>query len=239
MTYQNVSFKFKRQEWNTDQLVWNILEWYQIAETILTDEQFQDAIEWYDDAHNYAQTLHTVFEGHFTMKQIVAIISALSPANNWEQNKRDAATLLTAAYEGHENPPTTSTYPLQTDKAWSIALRHTHIETYNDGTQREYTPSELDKLGTIGRKDSHKSAMKTKAFYRCILNPTQDKLVCVDRHALSIGMDKLDATDNLSCSPKVYGHFSDAYIQASKSTNLTPAQLQAVTWVAYKQLTGR
>ena len=87
--------------------------------------------------------------------------------------------------------------------------------------------------------------LKTIAFYVSILTSGEDVYyVTIDRHALSIALGRI-ATDKersmLRTTPKgkrIYGAFSDAYREASKEVNLTPSELQAITWLTWRREKG-
>lgn len=76
------------------------------------------------------------------------------------------------------------------------------------------------------------SGLKTINFYRSIVTGGIDG-VTIDRHAycLAIG-ERLPNAPKLS--PKRYAEVAEAYTRAAARVGLTPAQIQAVTWVVWR-----
>lgn len=78
---------------------------------------------------------------------------------------------------------------------------------------------------------------KVRAFYACILAPSQCQSVCVDGHAFSIwkgkriGLDKTPPIGN-----PLYRRISTDYAKAAKQVGLCPHQLQAIVWVVWRRL---
>ena len=81
---------------------------------------------------------------------------------------------------------------------------------------------------------------KVRAFYLCIIGHDS---VCVDGHAYSIWLGHRVATSATpKISEKLYEKISQDYRVAAQQINLitgeeyTPAQVQAVTWVVWRNL---
>jgi hypothetical protein len=78
---------------------------------------------------------------------------------------------------------------------------------------------------------------KVRAFYACILAPSQCQSVCVDGHAFSIwkgkriGLDKTPPIGN-----PLYRRISTDYAKAAKQVGLCPHQLQAIVWGVWRRL---
>lgn len=72
---------------------------------------------------------------------------------------------------------------------------------------------------------------KISSFFMNILNPESGSHVTIDRHALRIAGHSKD-----TCTKKQYRDVSEAYRNASKELQLLPSQLQAITWVKWRQL---
>jgi hypothetical protein len=89
-------------------------------------------------------------------------------------------------------------------------------------------------LCEIGRLPSILNGQKIRCFYANILNPSEFGVVTIDRHALKVaGIDAKKPTK------KQYLAASEAYCEAAKVVGLLPHELQAVTWVCYRRLTGK
>jgi hypothetical protein len=82
---------------------------------------------------------------------------------------------------------------------------------------------------------------KVTSFYRCITGDQDD--VCVDGHALSVYLgERIPISKTPSISPLLYTTVQRAYRIAATCSDalcghvLTPAQVQAVTWVTYRRI---
>lgn len=169
--------------------------------------------EWYSQANMYACELAFKYNVH--VETAAGVIAALSPNNRWNRNLIDAEALIKAYVNGgNVDDVKVSTFNKNKAKAVSIL----------EGT------SPLDALG--GRK--------VRAFYLCIM---YEDAVCVDGHAYSIWLGQRVATTKTpSISAKLYEQIADDYRKATAQINtitgqhLTPAQVQAVTWVVWRNL---
>lgn len=75
---------------------------------------------------------------------------------------------------------------------------------------------------------------KTGQFYRCIVDPTDADAVCVDRHAHDIAVGETYGEADRGLGSKVrYNAVAAAYRDAAARLGVTPATVQAVTWVAH------
>jgi hypothetical protein len=80
-------------------------------------------------------------------------------------------------------------------------------------------------------------ASKTVAFAGVINDPTDPYSVVVDRHAVSValGRQSTDAEKESVSKRAVYDHYADAYRIAARRAGISPSQMQAVTWVVWRQ----
>jgi len=78
---------------------------------------------------------------------------------------------------------------------------------------------------------------KVRAFYALINNPADAESVCVDRHAFDVAVGrKTDDRARQALGRKgAYDRFARAYRRAAEVLGVTPAQVQAVTWVAWRE----
>lgn len=76
---------------------------------------------------------------------------------------------------------------------------------------------------------------KTGHFYRCILNPSDQTGVCVDRHAhdIAVGIPLGDWNRGLSAKGR-YNLLALCYWEAAQRLGELPSTVQAVTWVAWR-----
>lgn len=169
---------------------------------------------WYDDAHAFARAL-----GGNRFHRAAGVISALSPLNEWDNNKRKAAALYAANGVVHWNG-TANGYGLAASVRKAVRI-------YNG-------EDALDVFSAV-------TARKTRAFFMTIVNPAcQDTDPVIDRHAfdLAIGERTNDAARGVLSRKGEYERFADTYREAASLVGIGTAQLQAVTWVAWKQEHG-
>ena len=82
---------------------------------------------WYTEAQAYAQELAREFD--CSTARAAQVISALSPNNVWERNKRDAHAVMQAVHEGvPASEVKCCTYGANKLKAYAIAQGHKEIE---------------------------------------------------------------------------------------------------------------
>jgi hypothetical protein len=136
---------------------------------------------------------------------VCGVIAALSPGVKWSQNKRDAANVLMFP------DATVSTYAAQRDKALVIL----------DGGAEP-----LDVL----------QGPKERAFFLCILCEYTNA-VCIDRHAVRVALGWDASPQDAAVWLKrahVYELVSSAYKHVANLLALRPYQLQAITWLWYR-----
>lgn len=77
------------------------------------------------------------------------------------------------------------------------------------------------------------NGLKTMEFYKSIISAGEDG-ICIDRHAYCIAVgERVAKMPNLT--PKRYAAVALAYTRAARALDLTPAEVQAVTWVVWRQ----
>lgn len=176
-----------------------------------TPEQIAAGSDWYSEAHSFAQGLSERFG--VTLEVAAGVIAALSPMSSWGVNKDLAARFfeaggLDAGY-------------LSTGLAKARAI--------------------MDGMLPLDEAFSAPTSRKTRAFYHCILTAGSTDHVCIDRHAY----DVVTNTRNTDATrPKLAGKRYDeavvpyrraARILSREYGTITPAQVQAVTWVTWRQ----
>lgn len=141
-----------------------------------------------------------------------AMLAVLSPVLSWEKN---VAAAIVAAKPRGTRPAGTLT------GSWSKAR----------AARRKGA-----KLDAIVKGE------KVRAFWVCIATDGQDPFaVCVDRHAAAIAVGFfLDGKDaSRAVSGKNYTRIADAYRDAAARVGVTPATMQAVTWVVWRETPWR
>lgn len=137
------------------------------------------------------------------------IIAALSPMNGWANNKNKATQLYRQNGDG-------TGCGLSRNVAKAVRI-------YNGATP-------LDVLG----------GDKVRAFYATILDPFGDIDPVIDRHAFDIAVgERTDEKRRGILSRKgVYSEFAHVYREAALVAGIGSAQMQAITWVAWREALG-
>jgi len=180
-----------------------------------------EGFNWYDDVHKRALAISDNHE--VPLDVVCGVIAALSPNNRWERNLRDANKLIEIAKAGGNDED----------------LKAAKVSTFNrnkDKAIRIIREPEPDIMTIL-------SGRKVQAFFACILDPKRVDYVCVDGHAYSIWLgERLPTTQTPAISAKLYNQISQDYAQAAgiimdvTGEVYTPAQVQAITWVAWRNL---
>lgn len=76
---------------------------------------------------------------------------------------------------------------------------------------------------------------KTYAFFCNIIGENSLDTVTIDRHAYDIARFEVSTDNNRRIGVKVYREMAQAYLDAAASLGITGAQLQAITWVAWRR----
>lgn len=137
------------------------------------------------------------------------VISALSPRMNWARNQ----TLAIRTYaEGGISAG-----------ALGVSVRLADA-IYNGA----------DVMSTL-------KAPKTRAFATVIADPTDTQNVVIDRHAMSVahGRQTTDAESAALGRKGWYEAYATAYRKAAAEVGITASQMQAVTWVAWRETSIR
>lgn len=78
--------------------------------------------------------------------------------------------------------------------------------------------------------------LKTRAFASAIATAGDTDLVTVDSHAFSIAIGKKTPVKKAKIGVRVYREISAAYVDVADMTGYSPAIIQAITWVAWRNL---
>ncbi len=167
-------------------------------------QSLKDGLQWYKNANEFCQSIATKYS--IDLPKVCGILSALSPATNYEQNKKDTEGLI-RLLTGRIQAYTCTTYGPNVRKARSIF-------------STDKSPLDFFSL---------KTGPKTYNFYLNVLNPIGNE-VTIDRHAYRI------ATGNepKSMTIKQYNVLADHYRKASTKLGILPLELQAVLWIDYR-----
>jgi hypothetical protein len=176
-------------------------------------------IEWYARAERFA---HRLAESYgCTFDQAVGVIAALSPNNRWARNCQDAEAMC---------------------QAWACGTDPESVTVCTYGAMRAKAAAIL-RLSSPDR-DTNASILngrKISAFFLSITGVPD--AVCVDGHAYAIWLgQRVPTTKTPGLGKRLYGEIAHAYCLVAKRSaalcgeQLTPAQVQAVTWVTYRRM---
>jgi hypothetical protein len=171
-----------------------------------TPAQFEDGLVWYETAYTIADALSVAHD--VPVSRVAGIISAFSPRNSWGANINGASRFV--ASQGMTGGHTQD----NVNKALKIL----------DGANPEKTLNGL----------------KTVAFYECIMSRGLTLSVCIDRHAFDIATNTRNTEESRKITAPNFRACVTAYRKASVILSrelgypVSPAQVQAVTWVAWR-----
>jgi hypothetical protein len=175
---------------------------------------------WYQRAYDLGVRLIHAYDG-LTLGQAVGVIAALSPNNKWERNCQDAERLIKVWHHGGD-------------------LSAVKVCTYNTNKAKAISILELESVDTEAI-DKILNGRKITAFYRSIMGDTHS--VCVDGHTYAVWIgERVPTTKTPSLSPGLYDAIARSYILVAERSvelcgrKLTPAEVQAITWVTYRRL---
>lgn len=168
-----------------------------------------EGLAWYDSARQFCEQLAVRYA--CSLKVAAGIVATLSPGASWEKNQSDAE-LVCAAFEKN---------------TWVGSAYFPKVGTYGDANRV--------KCQKIWQTESEPTGQKVNAFYRCILGDYET--VCVDRHAVSaMLMEPQELKLKEAGYQRAQAHYVAAAFQVRQ--HITPAQLQAVVWVVWRERSG-
>ena len=143
----------------------------------------------------------------YTLEQVVAVLAATSPNNDYVGNLRTTVTILDAHRHGR-----------------------TYCNASSYGACRRRAFSYLDGVSFLGTVKGE----KIRAFYHNILNPIDPFNVTIDGHAVNIWRGMREPLKGLKAFK--YKQVAEDYRAVARSVGLLPSQLQAITWFAWKRI---
>lgn len=179
-----------------------------------TEAERHEGLSWYGRAQQVARRIAEINDD-ICYRTVAGVIAALSPNNRWERNVADAEALIKVFTCGGDcDALKVSTFGKNKAKAIAILKG-------------------ADPLDVLGGN-------KVRAFYQCIM---QEDAVCVDGHAYSVWLgQRVPTSKTPSISDKLYAKIAEDYRLATKEIiDITgdfylPYQIQAITWVAWRNL---
>ena len=191
--------------------------------TLATSQEVQLGCDWYRSALNIAGRIASKY--HIRVEVAAGVIAALSPNNRWERNIIDAEAMI---------------------KCWASGGTDEDILAVKVCT---YTKMQEKALAILRFDIYHKSSItgilngpKIIEFFNCITNPALND-VCIDGHAYSVWFgQRLTMKQVPNIGKKLRQQIKTDYVDATTFINeelnesFTPADIQAITWVAHKRI---
>ena len=191
--------------------------------TLATSQEVQLGCDWYRSALNIAGRIASKYD--IRVEVAAGVIAALSPNNRWERNIIDAEAMI---------------------KCWSAGGTDEDILAVKVCT---YTKMQEKALAILRFDIYHKSSItgilngpKIIEFFNCITNPALND-VCIDGHAYSVWFgQRLTMKQVPNIGKKLRQQIKTDYVDATTFINeelnesFTPADIQAITWVAHKRI---
>lgn len=198
----------------------NILKVYNLA----TDAEKAEGVEWYNDAQKICRRLSEKFVIPF--KTVCYVMAALSPNNKWHRNIVDCERVCRLFAENKLDVMVEAYRAGDKDALKGVAC------TYTRNTLKAFEILATNDVSHLG------NGLKTNNFAQNIYNPTADN-VTVDFHAISVAMNfrhTIDTVKSINFKGKNYERFAEAYRKAGEQVGLKGYEIQAVTWVAWRNL---
>ena len=176
---------------------------------LASKQQVIEGMHWYNDAHVLASTLAAKYG--ISVLQVAQVISVLSPQKKWDTNKKETIALLHWHFTG--DAPKFGLFAT----AFTIAECHNILRgNFLIPTRRTKTYSFADNIAYLEHSTE----------------------ITIDRHALRVCYDDTSAKiDKVGIND--YKYARQAYQQVADSLGIKAYQLQAITWVTYKQFVNR
>ena len=173
-----------------------------------TAAERHDGMTWYLAANSLAWELDPMRPYNGA-----GVIAALSPRLRWDKNVAYARMA----------------YAL---KGYAIAEVANYIPTLNNSRTKALRMVNGEHVSAVLGK-----GLKTRAFWHNILNPYDSNEVTVDKHAFNIAHGERSGYD-ISITDKAYREVADMYREAAMVAGIAPLQMQAITWVAWRNQNG-
>lgn len=172
-----------------------------------TDDDVTSGMYWYVSANALTWSLD-----HVSPVRAAGVIAALSPRLSWTKNMEYAG--IAYDLKGYGITPEILSY----------------IPTLNNSRTKA-----LKMVNGAHPRDVLGNGPKTNAFFDNIANPYTSRRVTVDKHAFDIAMNARTGYNNVITN-KMYAILENAYVEAAYVADLMPLQVQAITWVAWRNI---
>lgn len=185
----------------------NIMKTYLLRIEKENNHWYQEANEW---AVEVSEFLFKFSGRRISVQQVLGVVSALSPMQEWNKNKEIAIDLIMTGDCGYMERGK--------QKARDILRLGGHFRHFD---------TEIKSI---------LNGEKTKTFYENMVYPTRSSGVTVDRHAISIAIGHIADDKEQSISTGVYTFIENCYIMTAETLGLAPLHLQSITWQTWKRI---
>ena len=187
--------------------------------TLATSQEVQLGVDWYASALNIAGRIATKY--HTRIELVAGVIASLSPNNRWERNIIDAEAII---------------------KCWSAGGTRTDMLNVKVCTYTKMKQKAIDILTRDLPIVEVLNGKKIIEFFNCITNTALND-VCIDGHAYSVWFgQRLTMKQVPAIGKKLRSQIKTDYRDATSFINeelcesYSPADIQAITWVAHKRI---
>ena len=185
----------------------NIMKTYLLRIEKENNHWYQEANEW---AVEVSEFLLSFTGQNVSVQQVLGVVSALSPMQEWNKNKEIAIELIMTGDCGYMERGKQKARDILKLPSVVICI-DTEIKSILNGE-------------------------KTKTFYENMVYPTRSSGVTVDRHAISIAIGHIADDKEQSISKDVYTFIEKCYIMTAETLGLAPLHLQSITWQTWKRI---
>jgi hypothetical protein len=113
------------------------------------------------------------------------------------------------------------------------------IETFRTGVAYGHTTAMVSQAQRIVDGEFALDVLngpKVRAFCSAIADPDTSSIATIDRHAYNIAMGTNEGSPKIGA--RIFRTLSDAYVEASVIAGYSVAQIQAITWVTFRNRKG-
>lgn len=173
-----------------------------------TDEEISKGIRWYYDVHGICKELGIKY--NIQPYKVAEVISALSPRNRWEQNIKDAETVIQA----HQS---------------AIHPAHVRVCTFNS-----------NKLKAFSLLNGQRITIKSPKTYSFVNNigKLDDRKITIDIWHLRACEYKLMKIRQ-SPGVKAYNQIQEVTLDLAKQYGLKGFEFQGVVWLATQRILNK
>jgi len=192
----------------------NIMKTYLLRIEKENNHWYQEANEW---AVEVSEFLLSFTGQNVSVQQVLGVVSALSPMQEWNKNKEIAIELIMTGDTGY----------MERGKQKARDILKLAVAIGNVPLNEKYIDTEIKSI---------LNGEKTKTFYENMVYPTRSSGVTVDRHAISIAIGHIADDKEQSISKDVYTFVEKCYIMTAETLGLAPLHLQSITWQTWKRI---